>query len=178
MGIRGHIVAPLSFDNCRIPAEKLLGEEGQGYDIANKTLQGGRLAMSTQALGIAEGAFDYAKNYAKDREQFGKPIKDFKAIQFKLADMAMQIKASKLMVYEAAMLQTKGMDFRINSSMCKAYVSEMALKVTTEALQILGGYGYIRDYPVERMMRDVRITQIYTGTVEMQRIEIAEYYLD
>lgn len=92
--------------------------------------------------------------------------------------MAMQIKASKLMVYEAAMLQTKGEDFRINSSMCKAYVSEMALKVTTEALQIFGGYGYIRDYPVERMMRDARITQIYTGTVEMQRIEIAEHYLD
>lgn len=177
MGIRGHVVASLNFDNCRVPVGNLLGEEGQGLHIVKKTLQFGRLSMSAQALGIAEGAFNYAVEYAKNRKQFGKPIKDFQAIQFKLADMAMQIEASKLMVYKAAMLHTKGLDFRVASSMCKAFVSEMALKVTSDALQILGGYGYTRDYPVERMMRDARITQIYTGTVEMQRIEIADSYL-
>lgn len=177
MGIRGHVVATLTFENCKIPAENLLGEEGQGYMIAKKALHGGRLAMSTQALGLAEGAFEHALAYAKSREQFGKHLKDFQAIQFKLADMAMQIETSRLLVYQAAMRWEKGMDFSIESSMCKAFVSEMAMKVTSDALQIHGGYGYTRDYPVERMMRDARITQIYTGTVEMQRIEIAENLL-
>jgi butyryl-CoA dehydrogenase len=178
MGIRGHDVASLSFENCRVPIENLLGEEGQGYKIAKRALQGGRLAMSAQALGLAEGAFEHALNYAKTREQFGNPIKDYQSIQFKFADMAMQNQASKLLVYQAAMQQTKGMDYSIASSMCKAFVSEMALKVISDALQIFGGYGYTRDYPVERMMRDVRITQIYTGTVEMQRMEIAKSLLD
>ncbi|MBP1950803.1 acyl-CoA dehydrogenase family protein [Virgibacillus litoralis] len=174
MGIRGHVVASLNFDNCRIPAESMLGKEGQGYEIAKRTLQGGRLAMSAQALGIAEGAYQQALSYVKEREQFGKQLKDFQSIQFKLADMAMQIETSRLLVYQATTLQQKGMDYRVASSMCKAYVSEMAMKLTTEAVQLFGGYGYTRDYPVERMMRDAKITQIYTGTVEMQRIEIAE----
>jgi butyryl-CoA dehydrogenase len=178
MGIRGHIVSPLSFDNCRIPAENLLGNEGQGYEIAKTTLYGGRLAMSAQALGLAEGAFENAVVYAKGREQFGKPIKNYQAIQFKIADMAMQIEASKLLIYQAAILQTRGMDFSVASSMCKTFVSEMAMKVTSDAVQIFGGYGYTRDYPVERMMRDAKITQIYTGTVEMQRIEMAQSILD
>lgn len=177
MGIRGHIVSSLSFDNCKIPAENLLGKEGQGYMIAKKTLHGGRLAMSAQALGLAQGAFEQARDYAKTRKQFGKHLKDFQAIQFKLADMAMQIEASRLLIYQATMLQMKGMDFRIASAMCKAFVSEMAIKVTSDALQIFGGYGYTRDFPIERMMRDARITQIYTGTVEMQRLEIAENLL-
>ncbi len=174
MGIRGHVVASLNFDNCRVPAENMLGEDGQGYKIAKRTLQGGRLAMSAQALGIAEGAYQQALSYVKEREQFGKQLKDFQSIQFKLADMAMQIETSRLLVYQATTLQQKGMDYRVASSMCKAYVSEMAMKLTTEAVQLFGGYGYTRDYPVERMMRDAKITQIYTGTVEMQRIEIAE----
>lgn len=177
MGIRGHVVAALNFDHCRVPAANLLGKEGQGYQIAKKALQGGRLAMSAQALGIAQGAFNHALEYAKTREQFGKPIKDFQAIRFKLADMAIQLEAARLFVYQAAMLQTKGLDYGVASSMCKTFVPEMALKVTTDALQIFGGYGYTREYPVERMMRDVRITQIYTGTVEMQRIEIAKHLL-
>jgi butyryl-CoA dehydrogenase len=178
MGIRGHVVASLNFDNCKIPAENLLGVEGQGYAIAKKTLYGGRLAMSAQALGLAQGAFEQAREYAKTRVQFGKPLKDHQAIQFKLADMAIQIEAARLLVYQAAMLQTKGLDFSVASAMCKAFVSEMAMKVTTDAVQIFGGYGYTREYPVERMMRDSKITQIYTGTVEMQRIEIANSILD
>lgn len=177
MGIRGHIAAPISFENCRVPAENLLGEEGQGYHIAKSTLKGARLGMSAQALGLAQGAFDQALEYAKTREQFGKTLGEHQSIQFKLADMAMQIEAARLMVYNAATLWTKGLEYGIATSMCKAFVSEMALKVTSDALQILGGYGYTRDYPVERMMRDVRITQIYTGTVEMQRMNIADSLL-
>lgn len=178
MGIRGHIVSPLAFDQCIIPAENLLGEVGQGYQIARETLYGGRLAMSAQALGLAEGAYEAAAEYAKVRVQFGKPIKEYQAIQFKVADMAMQIEASKLLVYQAAILQDKGSDFSIASSMCKTFVSEAAMKITSDAVQVFGGYGYTRDYPVERMMRDAKITQIYTGTVEMQRIEIAKSILD
>lgn len=178
MGIRGHIVASLNFDNCRIPAENLLGEEGQGYMIAKRTLQGGRLAMSAQALGLAEGAYEQALAYVQGRVQFDKPLSDFQTIRFKLADMAIKIEASRLMVYQAAMLQDKGMDYSIASSMCKAFVSEMAMKLTTDAVQLFGGYGFTRDYPVERMMRDTKITQIYTGTVEMQRIEIADSILN
>ncbi|OZU87574.1 acyl-CoA dehydrogenase [Virgibacillus indicus] len=177
MGIRGHAVASLHFEDCRIPAENLLGSEGQGYKIARQTLYGGRLAMSAQALGIAEGAYQLGLEYVKSREQFGKHLSDFQTIRFKLADMAMQIEASRLLVYQAAMLQTKGMDFSTESAMCKAFVSEMAMKLTTDAVQLFGGYGYTRDYPVERMMRDAKITQIYTGTVEMQRIEIADKIL-
>ncbi|WP_164670731.1 acyl-CoA dehydrogenase family protein [Virgibacillus doumboii] len=177
MGIRGHVVSSLNFDNCRIPAENLLGKEGDGYKIAKRTLQGGRLAMSAQALGIAEGAYQLALDYVKERKQFGKALKDFQSIQFKLADMAIQLETSRLLINQAATLQQEGEDYSIASSMCKAYVSEMAMKLTTEVVQLFGGYGYIRDYPVERMMRDAKITQIYTGTVEMQRIEIAEKIL-
>lgn len=177
MGIRGHVVSSLNFDNCRIPAENLLGKEGEGYKIAKRTLQGGRLAMSAQALGIAEGAYQLALDYVKERKQFGKALRDFQSIQFKLADMAIQIETSRLLIYQAAMLQQKGEDYSIASSMCKAYVSDMAMKLTTEVVQIFGGYGYTREYPVERMMRDAKITQIYTGTVEMQLIEIAEKIL-
>lgn len=175
MGIRGHVVASLHFDNCRIPEANRLGTEGQGYQIAKTALYGGRLAISAQALGLAEGAFEQARNYAKGRQQFGRALDEFQATQFKLADMATQIEAARLMVYQAAWLQSRGLPYAKFTAMCKVFVPEMAMRLTTEAVQILGGYGFTRDFPVERMMRDAKITAIYTGTVEMQRIEIAQY---
>jgi butyryl-CoA dehydrogenase len=177
MGIRAHTVAELVFDNCRIPAENLLGEEGKGFDIAMRALESGRLGMSAQALGIAEGAFEHARNYALTRVQFGKPIADLQSIQFKLADMAVKIEAAKLLVYQAAWLQSQGKPFAHQSSMAKAYVPTIAMEIAVEAVQIFGGYGFIRDFPVERYMRDAKITAIYTGTVEMQKVQIAKKIL-
>ncbi|HLQ71376.1 MAG TPA: acyl-CoA dehydrogenase family protein [Bacillota bacterium] len=177
MGIRGHVVSSLNFDNCRIPTENLLGEEGQGHQIAKRTLQGGRLAMSAQALGLATGAYEQALSHVSNRTQFDKPLTSFQSIQFKLAKMAIQLETSRLLVYKAAKLMDKGEDYSIASSMAKAYVSKMAMNLTTEAVQLFGGYGYTREYPVERMMRDTKITQIYTGTVEMQLNEIADSIL-
>lgn len=177
MGIRAHTVAELVFDNCRIPAENLLGEEGKGFDMAMRALESGRLGMSAQALGIAEGAFEHARNYALTRVQFGKPIADLQSIQFKLADMAVKIEAAKLLVYKAAWLQSQGKPFALQSSMAKAYVPTIAMEIAVEAVQIFGGYGFIRDFPVERYMRDAKITAIYTGTVEMQKVQIAKNIL-
>lgn len=178
MGIRGHIVASLHFEDCQIPKENLLGELGQGYEIARQTLFGGRLAMSAQALGIAEGAYEKGVEYVKEREQFGSKLSDFQTIRFKLADMQIKLKASKLLIYQAAALWDEGVDFSTESAMCKAFVTEMAMQLTTDVVQLFGGYGYTRDFPVERMMRDTKITQIYTGTVEMQKIELSDKILN
>ena len=178
MGIRAHIVAELIFDNCRVPEKNLLGQEGHGLAIARRALQGGRLGMSAQALGIAEAAFAHARNYALSRNQYGKPIAELQSIRFKLADMAVKLETARWLVYHAAWLQSQGMPFALQSAMAKAHVSTVAGEITNEAIQIFGGYGFIRDYPVERLFRDAKITQIYTGTVELQKVEIAAAILD
>ncbi|TCS83762.1 acyl-CoA dehydrogenase [Tepidibacillus fermentans] len=177
MGIRASTTVELHFDNVRVPKENLLGEEGQGFKIAMMTLDGGRNGIAAQALGIAQGALDEALNYAKERVQFGKPIAAQQGIQFKLADMATKIETSRLLTYQAAWLEDNGLPYGKQSAMAKLMASDTAMEVTTEAVQIFGGYGYTRDYPVERMMRDAKITQIYEGTNEIQRLVIANYLL-
>ena len=184
MGIRGTYTTAFALDNVKIPKENLLGKEGEGFKIAMDLLDGGRIGIAAQALGIAEGAFERALEYSKERKQFGKPISAFQAIQFKLADMAMRIEAAKLLVYESAWIKDnlkKGLasytDLIIKSSMAKAYASETATYVTKEALQIFGGYGYITEYEMERYYRDAKITEIYEGTNEVQRIVISKNLL-
>ncbi|GAB6192714.1 acyl-CoA dehydrogenase [Desulfocastanea catecholica] len=172
LGIRSSPTLELIFDNCRIPADNLLGEEGQGFKIAMKTLDGGRIGIASQALGIAQGALDAAVNYAKERKQFDSPIGRFQGVQFQLADMATQTEAARLLVYNAAYKASNGLSYSQASAMAKLMASETAMKVTTQAVQILGGYGYTRDFPVERMMRDAKITEIYEGTSEIQRLVI------
>jgi len=172
LGIRSSPTRELVFDNCRIPAANLLGEEGSGFKVAMKTLDGGRIGIASQALGIAQGAYEEALNYARERKQFDQPIAAFQAIQFKLADMATEIEAARLLVYQAAYKASAGIPYGKDSAMAKMYASDVAMKVTTEAVQIHGGYGFTRDFPVERMMRDAKITQIYEGTNEVQRIVI------
>ncbi len=173
LGIRASPTMELVFENCRIPAGNLLGEEGEGFKVAMKTLDGGRIGIAAQALGIAQGALDAAIGYAKERKQFDKPISSFQAIQFKLADMATEIEAARLLVYQAAYRASAGLSYGQQSAMAKMYASDVAMRVTNEAVQIFGGYGYTREYPVERMMRDAKITQIYEGTNEVQRIVIS-----
>jgi len=173
LGIRSSPTMELVFTNCRIPAGNLLGEEGAGFKIAMKTLDGGRIGIAAQALGIAQGAFEAALNYAKERKQFNQAISSFQAIQFKLADMATEIEAARLLVYQAAYRASAGLSYGQQSAMAKMYASDVAMKVTTEAVQVFGGYGYTREFPVERMMRDAKITQIYEGTNEVQRIVIS-----
>jgi alkylation response protein AidB-like acyl-CoA dehydrogenase len=173
MGIRSSATYELVFENVRIPKENLLGEEGNGFKIAMQTLDYGRIGIASQALGIAQGAYETALKYAKEREQFGGPIANLQAIQFKLADMAIQIEAARLLIYEACELATQHKPVSKNAAMAKVFASETAGKVTSQAVQILGGYGYTRDYPVERMMRDAKITEIYEGTSEIQRIVVA-----
>lgn len=172
MGIRSSPTMELVFENCRVPHENFLGEDGQGFKIAMKTLDGGRIGIAAQALGIAQGALDEAVKYAKERKQFDTPISRFQGIQFQLADMATQIQASRLLVYNAAYRASAGLSYSQDSAMAKLMASETAMRVTTQAVQILGGYGYTREYPVERMMRDAKITEIYEGTSEVQRIVI------
>ncbi|ORJ56073.1 acyl-CoA dehydrogenase [Geothermobacter hydrogeniphilus] len=172
LGIRSSPTRELVFDNCRIPLANLLGEEGSGFKVAMKTLDGGRIGIASQALGIAQGAYEEALNYARERKQFDQPIAGFQAIQFKLADMATEIEAARLLVYQAAYKASAGIPYGKDSAMAKMYASDVAMKVTTEAVQIHGGYGFTRDFPVERMMRDAKITQIYEGTNEVQRIVI------
>jgi alkylation response protein AidB-like acyl-CoA dehydrogenase len=162
----------LVFDNCRIPAGNLLGEEGQGFKIAMKTLDGGRIGIASQALGIAQGALDAAVNYARERKQFDSPIGKFQGVQFQLADMATQTEAARLLVYNAAYKASNGLSYSQASAMAKLMASETAMKISTQAVQILGGYGYTRDFPLERMMRDAKITEIYEGTSEIQRLVI------
>jgi butyryl-CoA dehydrogenase len=172
LGIRSSPTVELVFENCRIPVTNILGEEGSGFKIAMKTLDGGRIGIAAQALGIAQGALDEAVAYAKERKQFNTPIANFQGIQFQLADMATQVEASRLMVYMAAYRASAGLSYSQSSAMAKLMASETAMKVTTQAVQILGGYGYTREFPVERMMRDAKITEIYEGTSEIQRLVI------
>ncbi|HCW92703.1 acyl-CoA dehydrogenase family protein [Flexistipes sinusarabici] len=174
MGIKGSYTTAVNLNNVKIPKENLLGSEGDGFKIAMETLNGGRIGIAAQALGIAEGAFEKAKNYAMERKQFGKPIGSFQAIQFKLADMMTRIEAAKLITYKAAWLKDMKKTNAIESAMSKLYASEAASYVAAEAVQIHGGYGYITEYEVERMMRDAKITEIYEGTNEVQRITIAK----
>ncbi len=177
MGLRSSPTVELIFDNCRVPQENLLGREGEGFKIAMGTLDGGRNGIAAQAVGIAQGAMEEAAEYAKSREQFGRPIADFQAISFMLADMSTRIEASRLLTYQAAYLENTGLPYGKASAMAKLYASETAMEVTTNAVQIFGGYGYTRDYPVERFMRDAKITQIYEGTSEVQRLVISRYLL-
>lgn len=177
LGIRASTTVELIFDNCRVPVENRLGDEGFGFKVAMMTLDGGRNGIAAQALGIAQGAFEQARDYALQRKQFGKPIADLQAIQFKLADMATKIEAARLLTYQAAWLESKGLPYGKASAMSKVFASDTAMEVTTEAVQVFGGYGFIRDYPVERMMRDAKITQIYEGTNEIQRMVIARNVL-
>ena len=172
LGIRSSPTMEIIFENCRVPAESLLGEEGQGFKVAMKTLDGGRIGIASQAIGIAQGALEQAVNYAKERKQFDKPIAAFQGISFQLADMATQIEAARLMVYNAAYRASAGLSYSQASAMAKLMASETAMKVSTQAVQVLGGYGYSREFPVERMMRDAKITEIYEGTSEIQRLVI------
>jgi len=173
LGIRASSTYELVFENCRIPAENLLGDEGQGFKMVMMTLDGGRIGIAAQALGIAQGAYEQAVNYSKIREQFGKPISANQGLQWMLADMATQIEAARLLVYKAAYLKDNKQPFSKEAAMAKLFASETAMAVTTKAVQVFGGYGYTREYPVERMMRDAKITEIYEGTSEVQRIVIA-----
>jgi acyl-CoA dehydrogenase len=175
LGIRSSPTLEIIMEDCRIPVQQRMGEEGEGFTIAMRTLDGGRNGIAAQAVGIAQGALDAALVYAKERRQFGKTLADQQAIQFKLADMATQIEAARLLTYQAAWLESKGLDYGKASAMAKLFAGDTAMQVTTEAVQIFGGYGYTRDYPVERMMRDAKITQIYEGTNEIQRLVIAKY---
>jgi alkylation response protein AidB-like acyl-CoA dehydrogenase len=178
LGIRGSPTAQLVFEDVKVPAANRLGEEGAGFKIALAVLDRSRPGIGAQALGIAEGAFDYALNYARERKQFDQPISNFQGIQFMFADMATQIEAARHLVYVAATkVDTKAVDLTKVAAMAKLFASDMAMKVTTDCVQILGGYGYISDYPVERMMRDAKITQIYEGTNQIQRVVIARALL-
>ena len=172
MGIRSSPTVELVFENCRIPADRLLGKEGEGFKIAMKTLDGGRIGIAAQALGIAQGAYEAALDYARERKQFDQPIASFQAVQFLLADMALRIEASRLLVYQSAWRASAGLSYGKESAMAKLSASETAMWVTTKAVQVHGGYGYTRDFPVERMMRDAKITEIYEGTSEVQRLVI------
>lgn len=173
LGIRSSPTTEIIFEDCRVPARNLLGEEGQGFKIAMQTLDGGRNGIAAQAVGIAQGALDAAVAYAKERRQFGKPIIEQQGIAFKLADMATQVEAARLLTYQAAWLESAGLPYSKESAMSKLFAGDAAMKVTVEAVQVFGGYGYTKDYPVERFMRDAKITQIYEGTQEIQRLVIS-----
>jgi alkylation response protein AidB-like acyl-CoA dehydrogenase len=178
MGIRGSPTREVYLDHTELPEDRLIGEESEGFTYAMRTLDYSRPTIAAQALGIAQGAFDVAVAYSKERQQFGKPISYFEGLQFMLADMAMEIEAARLLVYRAASLVEAG-DPKMTyfASVAKCYAGDTAMKVTTDAVQILGGYGYMREYPVERMMRDAKITQIYEGTNQIQRVVIARQLL-
>lgn len=178
MGIRGSSTAELIFEDCVVPRENLLGGEGKGFRIAVETLNGGRIGVGAQALGLAEGAITEALKYVKERRQFGKPIGSFQGIQWYLADMITKVEAARLLVYNAAIKKEKGILKSSDAAMAKKFASDVAMEVTTQVVQIFGGYGYSREYPVERMMRDAKITQIYEGTNEVQRIVIASEFLE
>jgi len=177
LGIRASDTTELVFENCMIPKDNLLGEEGLGFKIAMETLDGGRMGIAAQAIGIAEGAFEEAVKYSKTREQFGQPIAKFQANEFKIADMATRIDASKMLLYRACWLRDNGEKYGKEAAMAKLFASETAMAVTTQAVQMHGGYGYTKEYPVERMMRDAKITEIYEGTSEIQRVVIARHVL-
>ncbi|MFE3934302.1 acyl-CoA dehydrogenase family protein [Streptomyces goshikiensis] len=179
LGIKGSPTCEVYLDNVRIPADRMIGAEGTGFATAMKTLDHTRITIAAQALGIAQGALDYAKGYVQERKQFGKPIGDFQGVQFMLADMAMKIEAARQLTYSAAAKSERVSaggdkeDLTFFGAAAKCFASDVAMEVTTDAVQLLGGYGYTRDYPVERMMRDAKITQIYEGTNQVQRIVMA-----
>jgi alkylation response protein AidB-like acyl-CoA dehydrogenase len=173
LGIRGSDTHSLLFTDVKVPVQNRIGAEGFGFTFAMETLNGGRIGIAAQALGIASGAYELALAYSKERKAFGKPISQHQAIQFKLADMATQIEAARLLVFKAAWLKDEGKDYAHASAMAKLYASEVAMSVTVEAVQVHGGYGYVKEYHVERLMRDAKITQIYEGTSEIQRIVIS-----
>ena len=172
LGIRASDTCELYFENCLIPCENMIGEEGQGFKVAMKALGGGRIGIAAQALGLARAALDASISYAKERKQFGKTIGEFGAIQNKLADMATEIDAARMLVWRAAKLKDDGKNYSRESSMAKLYASSTAMKAATECVQIHGGYGYMQEYGVERLMRDAKITQIYEGTSEIQQLVI------
>ncbi len=174
MGLHGSRTVQLSFEDMRVPAENLLGQEGEGFKIALANLDVGRIGIASQALGIAEAALEAAVEYAKERVQFGKPIAMQQGIGFKIADMATAVEAARLLIYRAANLRQNGMKCGKEASMAKLFASKTAVDVTTEAIQVFGGYGYTEDYPVERYFRDAKITEIYEGTSEIQRIVISK----
>lgn len=173
LGIRGSATCELIFENCKIPKENLLGKVGQGFKIAMKTLDGGRIGIAAQALGIAQGALDSTVSYVKERKQFGRSLSAFQNTQFELANMKTKIEAARLLVYKAASKKDEGKTFSVEAAMAKLYAAEVAMEVTTKAVQLHGGYGYTREYDVERMMRDAKITEIYEGTSEVQRMVIS-----
>lgn len=175
MGQHASDTAQILFENCRVPAENLIGEEGAGYRIALSGLEGGRIGIASQALGMARSAYEAALKYAKEREAFGKPIFEHQAVQFRLADMATQLEAARQLIYHAAALKDDGQPCLKQAAMAKLFASEMAEKVCSDAIQIHGGYGYVADFPVERIYRDVRVCQIYEGTSDIQRILIARH---
>jgi len=173
LGIRGSDTHSLMFNDIKVPKENRIGEDGFGFKFAMKTLEGGRIGIAAQALGIAQGAFELATKYAKERKSFGKPIAEHQAIAFKLADMATQIEAARLLVYKAAWLKQQGLPYTQAGSMAKLFASKVAMDVTVEAVQVHGGYGFVKEYHVERLMRDAKITQIYEGTSEIQKMVIS-----
>lgn len=177
MGLHGSSTTEIIFDHARVPAENLLGQEGEGFRIAMANLDTGRIGIAAQALGIAEAALEYAVAYAKERHQFGKPIIQNQGIAFKLADMATEVESARLLVYRAASLKDQGEATGLAASMAKKFASDTAMRVTTEAIQVFGGYGYTKEYPVERLFRDAKITQIYEGTNQIQRKVIAKHLL-
>jgi acyl-CoA dehydrogenase len=173
MGLRASPTVQLELTDLCVPAENLLGSEGAGFLMAMQSLDNGRLGIAAQAIGIARSALEHATAYAGERRQFGRPIKEFEAIQFKLADMATRVAAARALLYQAASAKDRGEPITQYSSMCKLFASETAMWVTTQAIQIFGGYGYVKEYPVERLFRDAKVTEIYEGTSEIQRIVIA-----
>ena len=177
LGIKSSDTTELYFDEVKVPCENLIGNEGDGFKIALSTLDGGRIGIASQALGIAKAALDFSVSYSKERKQFNKPIAANQAIQFKLADMAMGIETARLLIYKAAWAKDHNQDFSSLASMAKVYASEVAMKASTDCVQIHGGYGYIVETGVERLMRDAKITQIYEGTSEIQRVVIARNLL-
>jgi alkylation response protein AidB-like acyl-CoA dehydrogenase len=173
MGLRASPTVQVVLDECRVPGDRLLGHEGQGFIYAMQSLDHGRLGIAAQAIGIARAAFEAAVAYAAERKQFGKPIKDFQALQFKLADMASRIASARALLHQTAQAKDRGENITRFGSMCKLLASETAMWVTTQAVQVFGGYGYVKEYPVERYFRDAKVTEIYEGTSEVQRVVIA-----
>jgi len=173
LGIRASSTTELVFENCIVPKENLLGKEGQGFRVAMHTLDGGRIGIAAQALGIAQGALEESANYMKERKQFGKPLSAFQGLQWMIAEMDVKVEAARLLVYKAAYNKDKGLPYSVEAARAKLFASEVAMEVTTKAVQIFGGYGYTKEYPVERMMRDAKITEIYEGTSQVQKMVIA-----
>ena len=173
LGIRASSTTELIFENCIVPKENLIGREGKGFGIAMKTLDGGRIGIAAQALGIAEGALEEAIKYMKERKQFGRPISAFQGLQWMVAEMSTKIEAARFLVYKAAWLKENKQPYSIDAARAKLYAAEVAMDVTTKAVQLFGGYGYTKEYPVERMMRDAKITEIYEGTSEVQKMVIS-----